>query len=307
MRNGAATFSSSISTNLSEYDDFPDRHWWHIWELIATSSTDSYRDTDGEEYDYYRDALDWDYSGLRDPNAVARFQAAATYYLTCSDDSSEGEYDPTRECFIVVLPEGKDEGGGAGDNEVRNTVAVTPPMGAPPPDAARATQLAQLRELEVKLNQEREQLLRLKATLKRERAGPSTQGAHVAGRVARERINADADVDEEPVMMRASHKLVMAATMIQAMPEPSTPEGRNLRREAQNLMEQVAMQQAESSASRMRHPSAVKTGGDEHGPQASVHTPHRAPTVNEGNQRTPPRTGSRTRAARWTTAMPATS
>jgi hypothetical protein len=32
--------------------------------------------------------------------------------------------------------------------------------------------------------------------------------------VARERINADADMDEEPVMMRASHKLVMAATMI---------------------------------------------------------------------------------------------
>jgi hypothetical protein len=94
-------------------------------------------------------------------------------------------------------------------------------------------------------------LLRLKATLERERererVGPSSQGARVAGRIARERINADIDVDEQPVMTRASHKLVMAATMIRAMPEPSTPEGRNLRREAQILIEQAAVQQAESS------------------------------------------------------------
>jgi hypothetical protein len=67
MRNGAATFSSLVSTNLSEYDDFPDRNWWHIRELIATSPGDSYRDTDGEEYGYYHDALEWHYSWLRDP------------------------------------------------------------------------------------------------------------------------------------------------------------------------------------------------------------------------------------------------
>jgi hypothetical protein len=80
---------------------------------------------------------------------------------------------------------------------------------------------------------------------------------------------------------------VMAATMIRAMPEPSTPEGRNLRREAQILIEQAAVQQAESSASRMRQLSTVKVGGSECGPQASVHTPHRVPTVNERNQRSP--------------------
>jgi hypothetical protein len=71
--------------------------------------------------------------------------------------------------------------------------------------------------------------------------------------VARERINADADVDKMPTLARASQKLVAAATLLRSMPEPSTPEGRNLRREAQALIEHAAVEQAESSASRMRH------------------------------------------------------
>ena len=36
-------------------------------------------------------------------------------------------------------------------------------------------------------------------------------------------------------------KLVAAAYLLQAMPEPSTTSGRNLRREAQVLIEQAAM------------------------------------------------------------------
>jgi hypothetical protein len=36
------------------------------------------------------------------------------------------------------------------------------------------------------------------------------------------------------------------------MPAPSTPEVRNLHREAQTLIEQAAVQQVESSASRIR-------------------------------------------------------
>jgi hypothetical protein len=41
-------------------------------------------------------------------------------------------------------------------------------------------------------------------------------------------------------------------TLLWAMPAPSTPEAQNLHREAQALIEQVAMQQAESSTSRIR-------------------------------------------------------
>ena len=46
---------------------------------------------------------DEDYSGVRDPDAFRSFQLAAAYYLTCSEDSSEGDYDPTRECFMAEL------------------------------------------------------------------------------------------------------------------------------------------------------------------------------------------------------------
>jgi hypothetical protein len=47
------------------------------------------------------------------------------------------------------------------------------------------------------------------------------------------------------------------------MPTPSTPEAQNLHREAQALIEQAAVQQAESSASRIRQQgSARDDGGD---------------------------------------------
>ena len=58
------------------------------------------------------------------------------------------------------------------------------------------------------------------------------------------------------------------------MPEPSTPSGRNLRREAQELIEQAAVQQAESSASRMRSKAPEQPGGTAyHYREVLVHIP----------------------------------
>jgi hypothetical protein len=76
--------------------------------------------------------------------------------------------------------------------------------------------------------------------------------ARELGRQARDRINADFNVDNPDAPPRASQKLVAAATLLRAMPAPSTPEARNLQREVQALIEQAAVQQAESSASRIR-------------------------------------------------------
>ena len=80
------------------------------------------------------------------------------------------------------------------------------------------------------------------------------RGAHAqaAARVARERILADDNIDKPPELKTAGEKLVAAAYLLQAMPEPSMTLGRNLCHEAQALIEQAAVQQAESSASRMR-------------------------------------------------------
>jgi len=70
------------------------------------------------------------------------------------------------------------------------------------------------------------------------------------------------------------------------MPEPSTPEGRNLRKEAQVLLEEAVVQQAESSASRLR--SVASARADEATRQdheASLHTPPankaKAPSVHD--------------------------
>ena len=85
---------------------------------------------------------------------------------------------------------------------------------------------------------------------------------------------------------RASQKITAAALLIHAMPEPSTPEGRNLRKEAQALLEDAAVQQAESSASRMRLVTSARADGAAHqAREASVHKPPanevRAPTVHD--------------------------
>jgi hypothetical protein len=70
---------------------------------------------------------------------------------------------------------------------------------------------------------------------------------------ARDRINADFNVDNPDTPPRASQKLIAAATLLRAMPAPSTPEARNLHRDKLlALIEQAAVQQAESSASRIR-------------------------------------------------------
>jgi hypothetical protein len=55
------------------------------------------------------------------------------------------------------------------------------------------------------------------------------------------------------------------------MPTPSTPEARNLHREAQAHIEQAAVQQAESSASLILQQGSARDDGGEQGPEASVH------------------------------------
>jgi len=44
--------------------------------------------------------------GVCEPDVFRSFQLAAAYWLTCSEDSSERVYDPTRECFMAELADG---------------------------------------------------------------------------------------------------------------------------------------------------------------------------------------------------------
>jgi hypothetical protein len=94
--------------------------------------------------------------------------------------------------------------------------------------------------------------------------------ARELGKKARDHINANFDVDNPSTPPRASQKLIAATALLQAMPAPLTPETRNLHREAQALVEQAALQQAESSVSRICHQGSTQNDGGAQGPEASV-------------------------------------
>ena len=77
----------------------------------------------------------------------------------------------------------------------RGNPGTSQPAGTPLGDDALTARLAQTRELEAKLTEERRQVRQLYATLE---ARPSTRGGRVrdVGHLARTRIENDADVNE---------------------------------------------------------------------------------------------------------------
>jgi len=137
---------------------------------------------------------------------------------------------------------GNNRNGGA-DAQVNQPVVPAVTLSSSSSSAAQQAQLAQLKELQAKLNEQCQQTQELRTAIEQQR---TTGGAHAqaAVRVARERILADDNIDKPPELKTASEKLVTTAYLLQAMPEPSTTLGRNLRREAQALIEQAAVQQA---------------------------------------------------------------
>jgi hypothetical protein len=223
---------------------------------------------------------EWDFSGVPDPVMFRRFLNATDYWFGYSDNSSAGRYDPARECCVVIAndPANAADAAGAGDGEVppalgtgsRLAAGPSAPPPSPPRGADINTQLAQARELEAKLAEEYRTVQLLRASIAGE---ASARGEHARelGRQARDRINADFNVDNPDTPPRASQKLIAAATLLRSMPAPSTPEARNLHREAQALIEQAAVQQAESSVSRIRQQGSARDDGGAQGPEPSVH------------------------------------
>jgi hypothetical protein len=189
------------------------------------------------------------------------FLDATDYWFGYSDDSSARRYDPARECCIVIAndPANATGAAGAGVREVPPTLGIGSRLAAgpsaPPPSPLRGAdinaQLAQAHELEAKMAEEYRTVRLLRASIAGE-ASARGERARELGRQARDHINAEFNVDNPDTPPRASQKLITAATLLRAMPAPSTPEARNLHREAQALIEQAAVQQAESSASRIR-------------------------------------------------------
>jgi hypothetical protein len=78
-----------------------------------------------------------------------------------------------------------------------------------------------VRELEAKLAEEYRAVRLLRATIDGEASARGIRACEL-GRRAHERINTDFIVDDTPP--RASQKLIAAATLLRAMPAPSSPE-----------------------------------------------------------------------------------
>jgi hypothetical protein len=110
-----------------------------------------------------------------------------------------------------------------------------------PSVAALAAQLAQVRELEAKLAEDHQQVWLLRATIAGEASG-RCERVRQTGRIARDRINTDDNVDNPHTLPRACQKLIATTTLLWSMPEPWTLKARNLHHEAQALIEQVAAQ-----------------------------------------------------------------
>jgi tyrosyl-tRNA synthetase len=113
-------------------------------------------------------------------------------------------------------------------------------------------QLAQIQELQAKLDEERERLRLLQQTLEREHAAHMHDvGAREKAHDINHRIIEDR-VGEPLVFNRASQNIVVAAMLLRNMPEPSTSEARQACDEIRGLLDTATMQQAKSSTSR-RH------------------------------------------------------
>jgi hypothetical protein len=173
-----------------------------------------------------------------------RFLDAADYWFGYSNNSNAGSYDPARECFVVIANDQANAVNAmeAGDGEVPPNPGTGPHQGAgpsaPPPSPLRGadinTQLAQVREREAKLAEEYRAVRLLRASITGE-ASARDECARELGKQAREHINTDFDVDNPSTPPRESQKFIATATLLWAMPAPSTPEARNLHHEAQAL------------------------------------------------------------------------
>jgi len=69
-----------------------------------------------------------DYSGVRDPDALRTFLLATAYCLTCSEDSSEGDFDPSRECFMADLADEQNDNAPGNHGDGGADAQANPPV-----------------------------------------------------------------------------------------------------------------------------------------------------------------------------------
>jgi hypothetical protein len=159
--------------------------------------------------------------------------AACDYCLSdCSDGGhslDDEDCGPSRECFHIDLG-GLDEGNHLGMPEDGNPPRPAPRIDilrelavVPVPAGGQDTLLEQIREMQVRLDEEVGQLVQLRQNIGQEWAGraPVGEARHLAQDV-QHRIADDARARLPPASSGVGQNLAAAAILLQAMPEPST-------------------------------------------------------------------------------------
>jgi hypothetical protein len=248
---------ASVDAFIKACPNPPGYHMRSPWDRLTAFST--YGPLGSEEDD--EPDSGWDFSGLDNPSAMRDFMTACDYCLSDGSDSSHslGDEDcgPSRECFHVDLG-GLNEGNYLGMPEDGDPPRPAPRVDilrelvvVPVPTGGQDAQLEQIREVQARLDEEAGQLVQLRQNIGQEWAGraPAGEARHLAQDV-QHRIADDARVRLPPASSGVGQNLAAAAILLRAMPEPSTTEGRRIQGELKNLLEDVAVRRAESSASR---------------------------------------------------------
>jgi hypothetical protein len=280
-------FSSDPPSDPASVDAFiracpnpPGYHMRSTWNRLTAVST--YGPLGSEEDD--EPDSGWDFSGLDNPSAMRDFMTACDYCLSyCSDSShSLGDEDcgPSRECFHVDLG-GIDEGNHLGMPEDGDPPRPAPRVDilqelvvVPVPAGGQDAQLEQIHEMQARLDEEAGQLVQLRQNIGQEWAGraPTGEARHLA-QDDLHRITDDARARLPPASSGVGQNLAAAAILLRTMLEPSTTEGRRIQEELKNLLEDVAVRQAESSASRRQgYPPEHRAATSRFMREASVHT-----------------------------------
>jgi hypothetical protein len=205
MRGTATAYAANASVNTTMRRVPPGRHVLVASDPSASAGDESsLGSVDALPPATSHGYAEWDFFGVPDPVMFRRFLDATDYWFGYSDDSSAGSYDPTRECCVVIAndPANAADVPGADDGEIppalraasRLAAGPSAPPSSPPRGADIDAQLAQARELEAKLVEEYRTVRLLRASMAGE---ASTRGerARELGRQARDRLNADFNVD----------------------------------------------------------------------------------------------------------------
>jgi hypothetical protein len=144
----------------------------------------------------------------------------------------------------------------------------------PVPAGGHDPQLEQICEMHARLDEGAGTLVPIRRDVGQEWAGqpPAEEACHLPQGI-QHRIADDVRVRPPPDSSGVGQNLAAAAILLRAMPEPSTTEGRRIQGELKNLLEDVAVRRAESSASRRQgYPSKHRAATSRFMREASVHT-----------------------------------